>query len=167
MKRCVVAVALLFAATLVSAPTALADEELPPEWTYDAGMDEGEAAGEELVNHQIPGEGGSTCFSTTTTRSVGLWPANRALHMYTIWCGSGGLITYRKSTVWTSTDAICWTSGGPTQSLTGGGAGWTWAEVQAWGQFSCHTPFWFDVHSTLVQRIRYYPNGVYQTTYWQ
>jgi hypothetical protein len=35
--------------------------------------------------------------------------------------------------------------------------------VQAQATFGCNSPWWFDWHDALMQRIRYYGNGWYET----
>jgi hypothetical protein len=45
----------------------------------------------------------------------------------------------------------------------GGGAGWTIVDVQAQARFACNSPWWFDWHDALMQRMRYYGNGWYET----
>jgi hypothetical protein len=113
---------------------------------------------------QIPGGGGGTCWSKQLERSQGLYPYGRRLYLYTIWCGSGGTITYRSSSVWTSHDIACWTTNGPHMAKTYGGAGWAFVEVQAWAEIACHAPsYWPTWNDTLMMRVQYFPNGWYQT----
>ena len=38
-----------------------------------------------------------------------------------------------------------------------------WVQVQAWVDVACHSPWWFDWHDSLMMRVNYYPNGVYET----
>jgi hypothetical protein len=119
--------------------------------------------------NQIPpeGGGGGTCWGKQLERSEGGFPYGRRLYLYTIWCGSGGTITYRSSTAWTSHDFSCWTTNGPHVAKTYGGAGWGMVEVQAWAEVACHSPsYWPTWHDTLMMRVRYYPNGWYQTVAW-
>jgi hypothetical protein len=118
---------------------------------------------------QIPpeGGGGGTCWGKQLERSEGWFPYGRRLYLYTIWCGSGGAITYRSSTAWTSHDFSCWTTNGPHVAKTYGGAGWGMVEVQAWAEVACHSPsYWPTWHDTLMMRVRYYPDGWYQTVAW-
>jgi hypothetical protein len=118
---------------------------------------------------QIPpeGGGGGTCWGKQLERSEGVYPYGRRLYLYTVWCGSGGVITYRSSTAWTNHDIACWTDGGPYVAKTYGGAGWGMVEIQAWAQVACHSPsYWPTWHDTLMMRVRYYPNGWYQTVAW-
>jgi hypothetical protein len=119
--------------------------------------------------NQIPpeGGGGGTCWGKQLERSEGWFPYGRRLYLYTIWCGSGGTITYRSSSAWTSHDFSCWTTNGPYVAKTYGGAGWGMVEVQAWAEVACHSPtYWLTWHDTLMMRVRYYPNGWYQTVAW-
>jgi len=117
---------------------------------------------------QIPSEGGGggTCWSKELERSKGVWPYARRLYLYTVWCGSGGLITYRSSSVRTNHDFMCWNTSGPYAAKTAGGAGWTYVQVQAWVDVACHSPYWFDWHDSLMMRVNYYPNGGYATVAW-
>jgi hypothetical protein len=116
---------------------------------------------------QAEGGGGGTCWSKQLERSEGWWPYGRRLYFYTVWCGSGGRITYRSSSAWTSHDFSCWTTNGPHVAKTYGGAGWGLVEVQAWAEVACHSPsYWPTWHDTLMMRVRYYPNGWYQTVAW-
>jgi hypothetical protein len=117
---------------------------------------------------QIPpeGGGGGTCWGKELERSEGGWPYGRRLYVYTVWCGSGGLITYRASSVRTHHDFMCWNTGGPYLAKTAGGAGWSYVQVQAWADVACHSPWWFDWHDSLMMRVNYYPNGVYATVAW-
>ena len=114
---------------------------------------------------QIPpeGGGGGTCWSKELERSKGLYPYARRLFLYTVWCGSNGVITYRTSSVRTSHDFMCWNTSGPYAARTAGGAGWTFVQIQAWVDVACHSPWWFDWHDSLMMRVNYYPNGVYAT----
>jgi hypothetical protein len=115
---------------------------------------------------QFEGGGGGACWGQQLERSAGWWPYGRRLYLYTVWCGSGGLITYRSSSAWTSHDYMCWNTSGPHVSKTAGGAGWTFVQVQAWVAVACHSPWWFDWHDTLMMRVNYYPNGAYATVAW-
>jgi hypothetical protein len=117
---------------------------------------------------QIPSEGGGggACWGKELERSKGVWPYAHRLFLYTVWCGSGGLITYRASDVRTSHDFMCWNTSGPHVAKLAGGAGWTYVQVQAWVDVACHSPWWFDWHDSLMMRVNYYPNGVYQTVAW-
>jgi hypothetical protein len=116
---------------------------------------------------QAEGGGGGTCWGVQLDRSEGWSPYNRHLFLYTVWCGSSGKITYRSSSVWTSHDFACWTTNGPHVARTYGGAGWSLVEVQAWAEIACHSPsYWPTFHDTLMMRVRYYPNGWYQTVAW-
>ena len=112
-----------------------------------------------------PGGGGG-CWGKELLRAKGTFPYARRLFLYTVWCGSGGLITYRASSVRTDHDVLCWNTSGPFVTKTAGGAGWTWVQVQAWVDVACHSPWWFDWHDSLMMRVNYYPNGVYQTVAW-
>jgi hypothetical protein len=112
------------------------------------------------------GGGGGTCWGKELERSKGAWPYAHRLFLYTVWCGSGGLITYRASDVRTSHDFMCWNTSGPHLAKTAGGAGWTLVQVQAWVDVACHSPWWFDWHDSLMMRVNYYPDGVYQTVAW-
>jgi hypothetical protein len=115
---------------------------------------------------QAEGGGGGTCWGKQLERSAGGWPYGRRLYLYTVWCGSGGRITYRSSSVWTSHDFMCWNTSGPHVAKTAGGAGWTYVQVQAWVAVACHSPWWFDWHDSLMMRVNYYPNGAYATVAW-
>ncbi|MBA2360220.1 MAG: hypothetical protein H0V79_04645 [Actinobacteria bacterium] len=113
---------------------------------------------------QFEGGGGGTCWSRELERSEGWFPYGRRLFLYTIWCGSGGQITYRSSAVRTSHDFACWTTGGPYVAKTYGGAGFGLVEVQAWAEVACHSPTgWPTWHDTLMLRVQYHPNGHYAT----
>jgi hypothetical protein len=112
------------------------------------------------------GGGGGTCWGKELERSEGAWPYAHRLFLYTVWCGSGGQITYRASDARTSHDFMCWNTSGPHVAKLAGGAGWTLVQVQAWVDVACHSPWWFDWHDSLMMRVNYYPNGVYQTVAW-
>ena len=131
---------------------------------------EGEAGGSGTVSTfrggalQAEGGGGGLCWGRELMRSKGTWPYVRRLYLYTVWCGSGGVITYRSSSVRTSHDTICWTSSGPFLAKTAGGAGYSFVEVQTWAGVSCHSPVYFvSFHDSMMLRVRYYPNGGYAT----
>ena len=116
---------------------------------------------------QAEGGGGGTCWGKQLERSEGWFPYGRRLYLYTVWCGSQGVITYRSSSPWTSHDFSCWTTNGPHVAKTYGGAGWGMVEVQAWAEVACHSPsYWPTWHDTLMMRVRYYPNGWYETVAW-
>jgi hypothetical protein len=151
------------------APPALAMETKPPEYTYDPGIvGAGKGYGKlrPAPNLVEPGGGGG-CWGATTTRSRGLWPYNRGLHLYTVWCSNGSVITYRSSSSWPFGDFLCGCTSGPHVDKVAGGAGWSFVDVQAWASYACHSPWWFDWNDTLVMRIRYHPNGYYETIYYQ
>jgi hypothetical protein len=116
---------------------------------------------------QAEGGGGGTCWGAELQRSKGWWPYRHRLFLYTVWCGSGGRITYRSSTARTAHDSICWTENGPHVAKTAGGAGYSFVEVQSWAGVACHSALYFiSFHDTLMLRVRYYPNGYYQTVAW-
>ena len=113
---------------------------------------------------QAEGGGGGLCWGRELLRSKGTWPYVRRLYLYTVWCGSGGIITYRSSSVRTSHDTICWTESGPFLAKTAGGAGHSFVEVQTWAGVACHSPVYFvSFHDSMMLRVRYYPNGGYAT----
>lgn len=113
---------------------------------------------------QFEGGGGGVCWGAELLRSKGTWPYTRRLYLYTVWCGAGGAITYRSSSVRTSHDPICWNTSGPHVAKTAGGAYFSFVEVQAWTAVACHSPIYFvSFHDSLMMRVRYYPNGVYHT----
>ena len=117
-----------------------------------------------LAPMQAEGGGGGICWGVELQRAKGTWPYVRRLFLYTIWCGSGGQITYRSSAVRTSHDSICWNTSGPHLAKTAGGANFSFVEVQAWTAVACHSPLYFvSFHDSLMMRVRYYPNGAYQT----
>ena len=157
-------------AGLAFAPAAAA--ETPPEGTtppgfYEDSTIETTGTGKSLPQRmQAEGGGGGICYGKTLTRSEGAWPYGRRLHNYTVWCGSGGIITYRSTSAWTHHDFLCWNSGGPYVNRTAGGAGWTYVQVQVTVNVACHTPWWFDAHDTLMMRVNYYPWGGYHTVAW-
>jgi hypothetical protein len=116
------------------APPALAMETKPPEYTYDPGIvGAGKGYGKlrPAPNLVEPGGGGG-CWGATTTRSRGLWPYNRGLHLYTVWCSNGSVITYRSSSSWPFGDFLCGCTSGPHVDKVAGGAGWSFVDVQAW-----------------------------------
>lgn len=168
-------VALALVAVLASpaaAPSAAADQPAR-EFAHDPGFSargQGRAISPKSAKSLSPSMpccgDATTCWSTTTTRSRGWWPYGRALHLYTIWCAHGGIINYRDSSAWPSQDFTCdprnlwW-------GKVGGGAGWWFVDVQAQADFACDSPFWFDWHDTLMQRIRYHGNGWYETIAYQ
>lgn len=159
-------IAVLAALILVPASYAVDPEPQPYEEAYkiDNGIREvGPRSGGPLGPD--PGGGGG-CWGKELLRSKGTFPYARRLFLYTVWCGSGGLITYRASSVRTDHDVLCWNTSGPFAAKTAGGAGWTWVQVQAWVDVACHSPWWFDWHDSLMMRVNYYPNGVYQTVAW-
>jgi hypothetical protein len=124
------------------------------------------AADDPVRGPQLSVEGGPSgmCWSKELERSKGWFPYRHRLFLYTVWCGSGGRITYRSSTVRTAHDAICWTESGPFLAKTAGGAGYGFVEVQGWAGVACHSSLYFiSFHDSLMLRVRYYPNGVYQT----
>jgi hypothetical protein len=165
----------VFAATvfgsLAFATAASAQEAQPPpppefhaESTVDTG---GTGTVKSLPDRmQAEGGGGGICYGKTLERADGGWPYRRRLYNYTVWCGSGGRITYRSTGAWTSHDFMCWNSGGPYVARTAGGAGWTYVQVQVWVNVACHSPWWFNWHDTLMMRVNYYPWGGYQTVAW-
>jgi hypothetical protein len=152
------------------APPAFAAETKPSEYTYDRGV-VGSAKGygkpKPVPPTQVEPGGGGGCWGATTTRSRGLYPYGRGLHLYTVWCSNGSVITYRTSSSWPFVDFLCGCSSGPHVAKVAGGAGWSFVDVQAWASYACHSPWWFDWNDTLVQRIRYHPNGYYETIYYQ
>lgn len=126
----------------------------------------GAATGAGGVGQPLSVEGGPSgwCWSKELERSKGLFPYRHRLFLYTVWCGSAGRITYRSSTARTAHDSICWTESGPFLAKTAGGAGYGVVEVQAWAGIACHSPVYFiSFHDSLMMRVRYFPNGVYQT----
>lgn len=113
---------------------------------------------------QVDGSPAGSCWGKELERSKGLWPYRHRLFLYTVWCGSAGRISYRTSSVRTDHDSICWTETGPFVQKTAGGAGYGFVEVQAWAGVACHSSLYFiSFHDTLMMRVRYYPNGVYET----
>jgi hypothetical protein len=173
MKRLVVLLVALTAGALVTAAPSYANDPLPSEATYDPGMTVGKYRAKPtkppqgVPATQVEPGGGGGCWSTTTTRSRGLYPYNRGLHLYTVWCSNGSVITYRSSSSWPFGDFLCACSSGPHVDKVAGGAGWSFVDVQAWASYACHSPWWFDWNDTLVMRIRYHPNGYYETIYYQ
>jgi hypothetical protein len=141
-----------------------------PTWTFEqlVSVDNGVRQVPVPAPTMVPpeGGGGGTCWGKELERSEGAWPYGHRLYLYTVWCGSGGLITYRASDVRTSHDFMCWNTSGPYLAKMAGGAGWTLVQVQAWVDVACHSPWWFDWHDSLMMRVNYYPNGVYQTVAW-
>jgi len=122
------------------------------------------AAGGIVGPKQVDGSPAGACWGKELERSKGLWPYRHRLFLYTVWCGSAGKISYRSSTVRTHHDSICWTETGPYVAKTAGGAGYGFVEVQAWAGVACHSSLYFvSFHDTLMMRVRYYPNGVYET----
>jgi hypothetical protein len=156
------------AALCASAPAPAA--ETPPNLSVDRAkvlFSAGGGIAEEPVRPmQAEGGGGGTCWGQQLERSAGWYPYGRRLYLYTVWCGSGGRITYRSSSVWTSHDFMCWNTSGPHVAKTAGGAGWTYVQVQAWVAVACHSPWWFDWHDSLMMRVNYHPNGAYATVAW-
>jgi hypothetical protein len=152
----------------------LATETKPPEYTYDRGIigavkayGKLRSAPDQVVPDQFEPGGGGGCWGATTTRSRGIYPYNRGLHLYTVWCSNGSVITYRTSSSWPFGDFLCRCTSGPHVDKVAGGAGWSFVDVQAWASYACHSPWWFDWNDTLVMRIRYHPNGWYETIYYQ
>ncbi len=168
MTRRFLFVGALAVAALFSASTGLAaTEPAPPrEYSSDSGF-AAEGQGRVAPRPAMPGDGdGSTCWSITTTRSRGLWPYGRAIHLYTVWCGKSGQITYRASSAWPGVDFLC-SSSDLWWGKVAGGAGFWFVDVQAQAAFACDSPWWFDWHDFLMQRIRYHPNGYYETIAYQ
>jgi hypothetical protein len=113
---------------------------------------------------QVDGSPAGSCWSKELERSKGAWPYRHRIFLYTVWCGSAGRISYRSSTVRAAHDTICWTETGPFLAKTAGGAGYSFVEVQAWAGVACHSALYFiSFHDTLMMRVRYYPNGFYET----
>jgi hypothetical protein len=173
MRRLLFVLTLLASAAL--APPSLAANEKPTTFTDDPGFSaegQGQAIRARLGRDPLrpslmPCCGDAThCWSTTTTRSRGLWPYGRAIHLYTIWCAQGGIINYRDSSAWPSVDFLCGASD-LWWGKVAGGAGWPFVDVQAQAAFACNSPWWFDWHDFLMQRIRYHPNGWYETIAYQ
>ena len=77
-----------------------------------------------------------------------------------------GIITYRESSAWPGVDFLC-SASDVWWGKVGGGAGWSFVDVQAQAAFACDSPWWFDWHDFLMQRIRYHPNGYYETIAYQ
>lgn len=161
-------------ASLAFAPAASAEEPTPspppPEFYAGSTIDStgtGTGTAKPVRERmQAEGGGGGICYGKQLERSEGGWPYGRRLYNYTVWCASGGTITYRSTGAWTSHDFLCWNSGGPYVARTAGGAGWSYVQVQVWVNVACHSPWWFDWHDTLMMRVNYYPNGVYHTVAW-
>lgn len=88
--------------------------------------------------------------------------------MYTVWCGKAGKITYRSSSNRTDHDTFCHNVSPPTMQKTAGGTGWPWVEVQVWVEVDCASipANWPHYHDTLMFRVRYWHNGLYQTVAW-
>lgn len=125
------------------------------------------AGGSPAPPTQVDGSPSGSCWGIELERSKGWWPYRHRLYLYTVWCGSAGRITYRTSTVRTAHDSICWTETGPFVQKTAGGAGYGLVEVQAWAGVACHSSLYFiSFHDTLMMRVRYYPNGLYETVAW-
>ena len=169
------AVAAIALSAVVAAPTpsAAAERRPSPEFSRDPGFSvksQGRQLSPKAVKNldpMMPCCGDATvCWSTTTTRSRGIWPYGRAVHLYTLWCANGGVINYRDSSAWTSVDWLCGSSN-PWWGKVGGGAGWTFVDVQAQAEFTCQSPWWFDWHDFLMQRIRYHGNGYYELIAYQ
>jgi hypothetical protein len=159
------------AASLALAPTASAEEAQPPpppEFHADSTIETTGAGAIKPGPQRMQAEGaaGGICYGKQLTRSEGGWPYGRRLYNYTVWCASGGRITYRSTAAWTSHDFLCWNDGGPYVARTAGGVGWSYVQVQVWVNVACHSPWWFDWHDTLMMRVNYYPNGVYHTVAW-
>ena len=156
-----------------SAPTSVEANPPPPEYAHDPSFS-AEGQGRVLtpnaaksVDPMMPCCGdATTCWSTTTTRSRGVWPYGRAINLYTIWCANGGVINYRDSSAWPSADWLCGSSN-LWWGKVGGGAGWSFVDVQAQAEFGCQSPWWFDWHDFLMQRIRYHGNGWYELIAYQ
>jgi hypothetical protein len=151
-----------------AAPSSPTADQRSADFTYDPGFaasGQGQVAGQEgarRLTPQMPCCGDATvCWSTTTTRSRGIWPYGRAIHLYTLWCALGGTINYRYSSAWSGVDVLC-SSNNIWWGKVGGGTGWSFVDVQAQAEFSCDSPFWFDWHDFLMQRIRYHGNGWYE-----
>jgi hypothetical protein len=155
--------AVLAALVLVPASYAVDPEPQPYEEAYKIDNGIREVARRSGVPLAPDPGGGGGCWGKELVRGKGTYPYGRRLFLYTVWCGSGGLITYRSSSVRTDHDFLCWNSSGPYVAKTAGGAGWTWVQVQAWVDVACHSPWWFDWHDSLMMRVNYYPNGVYET----
>jgi hypothetical protein len=171
--RLAAVLALTLAAALASPAPSFASEQPSPQFSHDPGFSaegQGEELGPKAVSRIFPTMpccgNATTCWSTTTSRSRGWWPYGRTIHLYTLWCAAGGIINYRDSAAWTGQDFTCdprnlWAG------KVGGGAGWWFVDVQAQSDFACDSPWWFDWHDTLMQRIRYHPNGWYETIAYQ
>jgi hypothetical protein len=174
MRRLIFVLTLLAAAALASPSLAATEkpppEQQPPEFTNDPGFSAvGQAEEVEARRGRdpmMPCCDATHCWSTTTTRSRGLWPYGRAIHLYTLWCSQGGIINYRDSSAWPSVDFLCGSSD-LWWGKVGGGAGWPFVDVQAQAAFACHSPWWFDWNDFLMQRIRYHPGGWYETIAYQ
>lgn len=160
------------AASLALAPTASAEETTqpppPPEFYSDSTI---ETSGTGTIKSgpqrmQPEGGGGGICYGVQLERADGGWPYRRRLYNYTVWCGSGGYITYRSTSAWTSHDFMCWNTGGPYVNRAAGGAGWTYVQVQVSVNVACHSPWWFNWHDTLMMRVNYNPYGGYHTVAW-
>ena len=168
--RLISTLAALVAALAAAAPAAAKERSEPSlEQASALFATDGEAGGSGQASSrpgqmQAEGGGGGICWGKELLRSKGTWPYVRRLYLYTIWCGSGGIITYRSSSVRTSHDTICWTESGPFLARTAGGAGSSFVEVQTWAGVACHSPVYFiSFHDSMMLRVRYYPNGGYAT----
>jgi hypothetical protein len=169
--RLISTLAAVVAALAAAAPAAAEAPTEPPFEEASALFGaEGEAGGSGTGQFKRPGPmqaeggGGGICWGKELLRSKGTWPYVRRLYLYTVWCGSGGTITYRSSSVRTSHDAICWTESGPFLAKMAGGAGYSFVEVQTWAGTACHSPLYFvSFHDSMMLRVRYYPNGGYAT----
>lgn len=108
---------------------------------------------------------GSTCWGKELKRSQGAGPWGRRLFMYTVWCGKSGQITYRTSSKYAIHDTFCHSTNGPFLQKTAGGAGWPWVEVQVWVEIECASipTNWPKYHDSMMFKVRYWYNGLYQT----
>ncbi len=170
--RLISTLAALVAALAAAAPAAA--EPPPPDLSFEAAaslfstgssVEETTSGGKQRPGRmQAEGGGGGICWGKELLRSKGTWPYARRLYLYTVWCGSGGTITYRSSSVRTSHDSICWNTSGPYLTKMAGGAGFSFVEVQTWAGVACHSPLYFvSFHDSMMLRVRYYPNGGYAT----
>jgi hypothetical protein len=164
-KRLIVIAATALTVLVAAAPSIAAGPPPAPKELF--AVDNGVRAVGGVPANQAEGGGGGTCWGKQLERSEGWFPYGRRLYLYTVWCGSQGVITYRSSSAWTSHDFSCWSTNGPHIARTYGGAGWGMVEVQSWVEVACHSPsYWPTWHDTLMMRVRYYPNGWYETVAW-
>lgn len=166
MKRiCSVGSAAIIALVL-SAPAPAAPKpgsELPPEYTVETGLVQSEVRPASKAEVARTAHTGAelAAISTSTACWQHHWRFDRGYSVYyravnqqTFWCSDWRVITYRSTTTWPDTGALCSVMWGPDSWRAGGGVGEWYVDVTSLGGFSCWVN-WFDYRDWIQFTIRF------------